>query len=153
MRTVTFSDDGIVKALGDKFVCAWVNRRPDLKFKDGLYSKGWRPRNLPNGTAVTNVTSVFAAPDGTVIHAMPGYLDVAGFKRHLEFAQELQARLYDPAVKKDDRPRLYAEAHLEAAKVARDNNEGEAHRLLAQQFMQVDEMKFEFFDKLGNEFA
>ena len=152
MRTVTFSDDGIVKALGDKFVCAWVNRRPDLKFKDGLYSKGWRPRNLPNGTAVTNVTSVFAAPDGTVIHAMPGYLNVAGFKRHLEFAQELQARLYDPAVPEKDRGNIYSKAHLEAAKVAKNLNEVEAHRLLAPQIMQVGEMKYEFFDDLGDSY-
>lgn len=150
MRTVTFSDAGIVKLLNDKFVCAWVNRRPDLKFKDGLYPKEWSPRGLPNGAAVTNVTAVFAAPDGTVIHAMPGYLDVPSFKRHLEFARKLQARLFDPAVRKEDRARLYAKAHLEAAKVAKDENEGDAHRLLAQRFMGVGELKFDHFDGLGN---
>jgi hypothetical protein len=150
MRTVAFSDAGIVKLLGDKFVCAWVNRRPDLKFKDGLYAKGWLPRGLPDGSAVTNITSVFAAPDGTVIHAMPGYLDVAGFKRHLEFAQKLQARLQETAVK--DRAQIYAEAHLAAAKIAKDGNEGEAHTLLAPKVMRVDELKFEFFDGLGNVF-
>jgi len=153
MRTVAFSDAGIVKLLNDKFVCAWVNRRPDLKFKDGLYPKEWRPRGLPNGAAVTNVTSVFAAPDGTVIHAMPGYLDVAGFKRHLEFAQKLQAQLYDPAVKKEDRAGLYAKAHQKAAKCGLDDNEGEAHLLLAQHFMRVDELKFGFFDGLGDAFS
>jgi hypothetical protein len=152
MRTVTFSDGGMVKLLGDKFVCAWVNRRPDLKFKDGLYPKEWRPRGLANGAAVTNITSVFAAPDGTVIHAMPGYLDVAGFKRHFEFAHALQAQLYDPAVKREDRAGLYAKAHLKAAKEAKDDNEAEAHRLLAERFMRVDELKFGFFDGLGNVF-
>jgi len=152
MRTVAFSDAGIVKLLGDKFVCAWVNRRPELKFKDGLYPKDWRPRGLCNGEAVTNITSVFAAPDGTVIHAMPGYLDVAGFKRHLEFALGLQAQLYDPAVKEKDRAGLYAKAHLKAGEVSKDYNEGQAHRLLAQHFMRVDELKFEFFDGLGNVF-
>jgi hypothetical protein len=150
MRTVTFSDVGIVKLLNDNFVCAWVNRRPDLKFMDGLYPKEWRPRGLPNGAAVTNVTSVFAAPDGTVIHAMPGYLDVAGFKRHLEYARKLQAQLYDPAVKKEDRAGLYAKAHLDAAKEAKNDNEGEAHRLLAPRFMRVDEFKLGFFDGLGD---
>lgn len=151
MRTVAFSDAGIVKLLGDKFVCAWVNRRPDLQFKDGLY-KGWLPRGLSNGAAVTNVTSVFAAPDGTVIHAMPGYLDINGFKRHLEFAQKLQAQLYDPAVRKEDRAGIYAKAHLAAAKVAKDDNEGEAHQLLAPKLMRVNELKYAFFDGLGNVF-
>ena len=150
MRTVAFSDAGVVKLLKDGFVCAWVNRRPDLKFKDGLYPKEWRPRGLANGAAVTNITSVFAAPDGTVIHAMPGYLDVAGFKRHLEFAQKLQAQLYDPAVKEKDRASLYAQAHMKAGETARDDNEGEAHLLLAQRYMRVDKLKFEFFDGLGN---
>jgi len=150
MRTVAFSEAGIVKLLGDKFVCAWVNRRPDLKFKDGLYSKDWHPRGLPNGSAVTNITSVFAAPDGTVIHAMPGYLDVAGFKRHLEFALKLQAQLRETAVK--DRAKIYAEAHSAAAKIAKDENEGEAHTLLTAKIMRVGEFKFGFFDGLGNVF-
>src|SRR5262245_22305143 len=152
MRTVAFSEAGIVKVLGDRFVCAWVNRRPELKFKDGLYPESWRPRGLANGAAVTNVTSVFAAPDGIVIHAMPGYLDAAGLKRHLEFAQALQARLYDPAVRKEDRAGIYSRAHLEAAKVATDGNEGEAHTLLASRILRVDEFKFGFFDELGNVF-
>ncbi|HEY3226161.1 MAG TPA: hypothetical protein VGK61_04080 [Planctomycetota bacterium] len=150
MRTVTFSDGGIVKLLNDKFVCAWVNRRPDLKFMDGLYPKEWRPRGLPNGAAVTNITSVFAAPDGTVIHAIPGYLNVAGFKRHLEFARKLQARLFDPAVKKEDRAGLFAKAHLEASKEAKDDNESEAHRLLAQRLMRVADLKVDYFDGLGD---
>ena len=153
MRTVAFSDAGVVKLLGDKFVCAWVNRRPDLKFKDGLYPKDWRPRGLANGAAVTNVTSVFATPDGTVIHAMPGYLDVAGFKRHLEFAQKVQARLFDPAVKEVERAGLYAGLHTQAAKDAKDDNEGAAHLMLAGQFMRVGGLKFDFFDRLGNRFV
>lgn len=152
MRTVAFSDAGIVKVLNDKFVSAWVNRRPDLKFMDGLYPKDWRPRGLSNGAAVTNVTSVFAASDGTIIHAIPGYLDIAGFKRHLEFAQKVQAQLLDPAVKREERSVIYARLHREAAKVAKDENEGDAHKLLAERFMRVDEFKFAFFDGLGNVF-
>ena len=59
MRTVTFSKPEVVKLLNDQFVCAWVNRRPDLKFKDGLYPPGWRPRCLSNGSAVTNIANSF----------------------------------------------------------------------------------------------
>jgi hypothetical protein len=150
MRTVTFSDKGIKKLLGDSFVCAWVNRRPCLKFKDGLYPAEWKPRGLSNGAAVTNVTSVFAAPDGTLIHAIPGYLDAAGLKRHLEFAQKLQAQLQEAAIK--DRARIYSEAHSAAAKIAKDDNEREAHELLARIFMRVSELKYELFDHLGNVF-
>ena len=142
MRTVTFSEAETVKALNAKFVSAWVNRRPDLKFKDGLYPATWKPCGLPNGAAVTNVTSVFAAPDGTVIHAIPGYLDGPEFRRQLDFALALHAKLYDPAVKREDRARLYTQAHEKAG-----------HVLLAKRFMRTDEMPFEFFDSLGNEFV
>src|SRR5688572_24218939 len=99
MRTVAFSDPEVIKLLTEKFVCAWVNRRPDLKFKDGLYGKNWKPRGLPDGAAVTNVTSVFADPDGTILHAIPGYLNPAAFKRHMAFARRLHLRLTDPEVK------------------------------------------------------
>jgi len=152
MRTVAFSDPEVVKLLNEKFVCAWVNRRPDLKFKDGLYGKEWKPRCLGNGAAVTNITSVFASADGTVVHAMPGYLDVAGFKRHLAFAEKLRDQLFDPAVKKDDRSAIYSKLHLEAAKSAKDDNESDAHTMLAPRLMRVEELKFNFFDGLGDEF-
>ena len=142
MRTVTFSEAETVKALNSNFVSAWANRRPELKFKDGLYPATWKPRSLPNGAAVTNVTSVFAASDGTIVHAIPGYLDGAEFRKQLDFAFALHAKLYDPKVKRADRAGIYAEAHRKAG-----------HDLLANRFMRTDEMPFDFFDSLGNVFA
>jgi hypothetical protein len=153
MRTVAFSDAGIVKFLNDKFVCAWVNKRPDLKFKDGLYANQGRRKGLPNGAAVANVTAVFAAPDGTVIHAIPGYLDIPAFKRQLEFALELNARLLDPAVRRQDRAGLYAEAHRKAAQQWKNEVEGYAHKLLAPRLMRVDELPLHYFDGTGKSYV
>jgi hypothetical protein len=151
MRTVAFSEAETVKALSEKFVCAWVNRRPDLKFKDGLYPPGWKPRGLSNGSAVTNVTSVFATPDGTIMHAIPGYLDGASFRRHLDFALALARQL--SAADAARRAGLHAETHKAAAKATRGYIERQAHEMLAPKLMRVGEMKFEFFDGLGNVFV
>ena len=152
MRTVAFSEAETVKALNEKFVCSWVNRRPDLKFKDGLYPPKWKPRCLPAGAGVTNVTSVFATADGMILHAIPGYLDGASFRRQLEFAASLQSQLAAaPAAR---RGAVYKEVHQIAATATRYHYyEATAHQRLATAMMWVGDMKFEFFDDLGNVFA
>ncbi len=148
MRTVTFSDEGVVKQLNEHFVCAWVNKRPDRKFRDGTYANLKCPLVLRNGVGVTNVTAVFAAADGTVIHAMPGYLDVPTFKKHLEFARDLHARLFDPEVVPEDRPTIHADAHRKSAEEATVKLEKDAHALLSARFMRVDEMPLTFFNEV-----
>ena len=75
MRTVTFSNAEVVKALNKHFVCAWINKSPFQRFQDGLYT-GRPTVELPNRTAPDNVTSVFASWDGTVVHALSGSMDV-----------------------------------------------------------------------------
>jgi len=148
MRTVTFSDDGVVKLLNEQFVCAWVNKRPERKFRDGTNANIKCEIRLPNGLGLTNVTAVFAAADGTVIHAMPGFLDVPAFKLHLEFARDLHSRLFAPDVKPEERAAIHARAHLKAADEAKDKLEKDAHTLLATCFMRVDEMPLNLFDGL-----
>lgn len=142
---MTFSDPAVEKALRRDFVCAWMNKSPKAKFADGLYDRVKVPQGLGNGTGVTNVTAVFASSDGTVIHAMPGYLDPASFLRHLEFAKALSAHLSDPSVRREDRAGMYARAHLEAAKNSKIVLEQKAHRLLPARFMRVDEFPRNFF--------
>ena len=153
MRTVAFSNAAVVKLLNEKFVCAWVNKRPDLKFRDDLYPAGWKPRNLPNGTAVANVTSVFAAGDGTVIAAMPGYLDTKGFKREVEFAMDLHQTLFDPSLRKEDRPRHFARAHERVAKEARDPKERRIRYQVSGAYMTVFDMPLDFFVDKGCDIA
>lgn len=153
MRTVTFSDPAIVKLLNDRFVCAWINKRPDLKFLDGLYGKEWRPRGLGNGAGEANVTSIFASSDGTVVHGMPGCLDATAFKKQAEFAFDLNARLSSSAIRREDRAGLYAEAHSKAAKSSKNDVEGAAHKMLAPRFMRVNEFRLNFFDGLGRAYV
>ena len=149
---MTFSDPAVAKALRRDFVCTWVNIAPAAKkYPDGLYDGVKMPQGLRNGTGVTNVAAVFVSPDGTVIHAMPGYLDPATFQRHLEFAKALDPQLSDPWVSREERARIYIQAHLDAEKRPCDKLEQAAHRLLAARFMRVEELPPGFFGSLGGE--
>ena len=146
MRTVTFSDPGVVKLMNEQFVCAWVNKKPERKFRDGVQARVRGRLGLPNGVGMNNVTAVFAGPDGTVVHAMPGYLDIPTFRRHLEFARDLHARLFDASVRQEDRAAIYADAHRNAVSETRIALEKAAHEIQAPRLMRVDEMPLDFFD-------
>lgn len=146
MRTVTFSDAEVAKRVNDSCVGAWRNKRPDMKIPDGLY-KGlsWSIR-FSNGAAAHNLASIFAAPDGTVIHAVPGVLDAASFKENLEFARALRARMFEGAVRRKDADQICAEAHRTAGNKSEDRVLREAHKRLAAQSLNVKGFPPTFFD-------
>lgn len=146
MRTGTFSNPDIVKVLNEKFVCAWVNKTPDASYE--LLPPGWPGGEVYRGRGISAVTSVFCSPDGTVIHAMPGFLDVIDFKRNLTFARDLHARLYDPRVQGGERFGIHADAHLKAAESARFEWERSAHRLQALKWMWTEVMPLTLFDRI-----
>jgi len=133
MRTVTFSNPEVVKLLNESFVCAWINKRPFQKFEDGLYA-GKEAKALPNGTAPDNVTSVFAAWDGTVIHAMSGSLDVDAFKKNLTFARDLHDNLYEGVGRKTFAGAVYRDAHIKASESSADPRVRTIHWRLSKSF-------------------
>ena len=132
MRTVTFSDAAVVKTLNASFVCAWTNKRPLQQFNDGIYA-GKVIKELPNGTAPDNVTSVFAAWDGTVIHAMSGSLDTKAFKSHLAFALDLYEKMYEGVGLRAFAGAVYTEEHKAAAKKTDDYHVYQTHMRLARE--------------------
>lgn len=109
-RTVTFSDARVAAALSKDFVCAWKNIRPEEAFDEGAVKGNRRlgAESLNEGAGATNVCSIFALPDGRIVHAVQGYLRPDTFLREAGFARE-------------------------AAKVASGENSGQALRELYQQ--------------------
>jgi len=148
MRTGTFSEAGVVKRLGEGFVCAWLNKRPAMKIPDGLYrglNWSFRPNN---GAATHNLTSVFAEPDGTILHAMPGALDAATFLEQADFAVSLRARLYEGGARRKDAEAIRFAAHAKAAENVRDKVRTEAHRRLSKQSFSIATLPTDFFEDL-----
>ncbi len=119
MRTVVFSDESVAKEMNGRFVSAWMNKRPDIKFQDGLY------KDLTDdfyskyclGTGVGNITAVFATANGRVLNAVPGYLDAASFKAEMRFALDLNERISNAnGTPREDAPELVTNAHVERTK-------------------------------------
>src|SRR5688572_20889056 len=128
MRTVTFSDPEVVKQLGESFVCAWINKRPSEEFKDVRLGRGIKGQR--NGAGVANITSVFAAPDGTVVHAMAGSLDVRFFLVQIEFAKDLRLRMYEGNEMRPHGEACYVAAH-QTARGVKDALVSGVHAVLA----------------------
>ena len=144
MRTVTFSEPAVVNYLNEHFVCAWVNKRPDVKFKDGPVKGSELARR--NGTGSTNVTSLFAAADGTVLHAMPGYRDLDSFLEQASFARFVYDRMYDGAhVRRPHAEASYVSAHATAHQNVAELLEKRAHRHLSQKLVKLHEFPKEWF--------
>ena len=146
MRTGAFSDAEMIKTLNSSFVCAWVNKRPMQQFKDGLY-KG-KNVQLNNGTAPDNVTSVFAAWDGTVLHAMMGSLDTAAFKEELAFALDLYDKTYEGVGRKAMAGATYMGLHKDAADKAKSPLVHQMHWRLSKSFTDIRDWYPTLFEKL-----
>jgi len=152
MRTVTFSDATVVKALNKSFVCAWVNKRPVARFQDRPYpSREWC-RIVANGFAATNVTSVFATPDGTVIHAMPGTLDADAFRMNLEFARGLHERMLQTGEPRTRGKEIYIEAHQKAAGETKEWLSKRVHARMTENMRHVSDFSLKLFEDLDRFF-
>jgi hypothetical protein len=138
MRTVTFSDPEVVKSLNKHFVCAWINKAPFRRFKDGLYA-GQPPLELPNRTAPDNVTSVFASWDGTVVHALSGSMNVKEFRRNVDFARDLSDQLYEGVGLRAYAGAIYADAHKQAANQAGDDLAYRTHMRMSKEMRKIND--------------
>jgi hypothetical protein len=89
MRTVTFSDAKVAAALSEHFICAWKNIRPSEMFSDKAVTLNQRlsADSLNEGAGATNVCSIFALPDGRIVHAVLGYVQPETLLREIEFAR------------------------------------------------------------------
>jgi hypothetical protein len=147
MRTVTFSDPEVVKTLNKNFVCAWINKAPFKRFRDGLY-KGQPPQELPNRTAPDNVTSVFASWDGTVVHALSGSMDVREFRWNADFARDLAEQCYEGVGLRAYAGAIYTDAHKRAGDQARDDLARRTHIRLSKEMKNIKDWYPTLFDML-----
>ena len=78
MRTVTFADPRVVDLLNDRYVVVWNNHSADRneKGEQARYSSE-EMAAYPEGGGGTNLYTVIAAPDGTVLNVLTGYWSAA----------------------------------------------------------------------------
>lgn len=124
--------------MNKRFVCAWINKTPFKRFKDGLYA-GEPPLELPNRTAPDNVTSVFASWDGTVVHALSGSMNVKEFRRNVDFARDLHDQLYEGVGLRAYAGAIYADAHMQAAAKVTDDLAYRTHMRLSKEMRRIND--------------
>ena len=142
MRTVVFSDERVALGVNARFVCVWANRTPSVEFPDrDPYTHPYVHRyegridpSLQLGDGLKNVLSVFATPDGDVLNAVPGYLDVESFFDEMRVALAVREFTMDPDYgPKASADRTYRRIHRSAAALSGDPLGRNVHNLLASQ--------------------
>jgi len=92
MRTVTFADPKVVDLLNEKFVVVWHNLNPDnaARGTQATYTAA-EMAAYPEGGGGTNLYTVVAAPDGTVLNNLLGYWSAPTLLEELDFSLGLTA--------------------------------------------------------------
>ena len=88
MRTVTFADPKVVDLLNEKYVVAWNNHSLDrtARGQQAVYTRE-EMAAYPEGGGGSNLYTVVAAPDGTVINTLTGYWSARTLLGELEFCR------------------------------------------------------------------
>jgi hypothetical protein len=125
MRTVTFSNEKVYKALNESFVSTWINRNPKFHNCD-LSTERRIVENSFECYPTKNFCTFFVTPDREVLHYFSGYYSPSFFLHEIEFVKALQKKACDDKgrLKKDAATTLramhaeHAAAHDEDAKRA-----------------------------------
>jgi hypothetical protein len=131
---VVFSDEALARKIDEQFVCTWLNKHPEVKFAPGIYDR-FTPAvfaRFPVGTAPDNVCAVFLRDDGTLLSAVPGYLDRKAFTEEMELATKLAARLASRETwLRGEAGLVFEQAHADRAARLGSTVAGKAHMMLA----------------------
>jgi hypothetical protein len=120
---VSLSQDPTFGVLRDKFVCGWRDISGESYCgKSGQYGPDDGAVWTTNGAGPHNMQLFVLAPDGTVLHCLPGYWNSADLALELAFARELYEVWRDDAPRKNERFAELHRAHAHpAAMVARSD--------------------------------
>jgi len=94
MRTVTFSNPEVARAVNDRFIATWVNRIPSFHNCDNDAERGIA-KNSFECFATKNFCTFFTTPDRDVIHYASGYYHPKLFLKELEFVREAAEGVLD----------------------------------------------------------
>ena len=129
-----FSDEALARKIDEQFVCTWLNKHPEVKFAPGIYDRFTPDRfaRFPVGTAPDNVCAVFLREDGTLLNAVPGYLDRELFVEEMTFAEKLATRLASRETwLRGEAGLVFEQAHADRAKRLGLTVAGKAHAIVA----------------------
>jgi hypothetical protein len=115
MRTVTFSDEAVTKAVNGTFLSSWINRNPkfhncDLGEEKRIFETSYECY------ATKNFCTFFVTPDLEVLHYFSGYYSPGFFLKEIEFVKALAKKACDEKGRlKKDGMAAYRAMHKEHA--------------------------------------
>src|SRR5262245_21431573 len=92
MRTVTFSNADVARALRQDFICTWVNREPGFHNCD---NEAERRIVKMESFATKNFVTFFTSPDLDVLHYASGFFRPESFLTELALVQKLKEATLD----------------------------------------------------------
>ncbi len=94
MRTVTFSNADVAKAVNESCVSMWVNRVAGFH-NCSFSTEEWILKSSPDCYSTKNFCTYFCTADKKVLHYMTGYYAPKLFLEELEFARQLLEKAVD----------------------------------------------------------
>src|SRR5688572_30111653 len=92
MRTVTFSNPDVARALRQDFICTWVNREPGFHNCDNHQERRIVKMDC---FATKNFVTFFTSPDQDVLHYASGYFRPEAFLAELKLVEGLKRACLD----------------------------------------------------------
>ncbi len=99
MRTVTFSDQNVIRDIQEDFIATWFNQAKDL-FPGEAAPGSQQPelpedylRNFPDGAGGPNVKIFFCDAQSRILHFVQGHYRAEALREEIKFARELHARV------------------------------------------------------------
>ena len=112
---MTLPDQRVFPLLRDDFVLGWSDiATADYCGTSHGYTRRQTAVGTTNGAGGRNVQIFVLAPDGVVLHALPGFWHPEDFAEELRFAQQVAALWSDPDRTRADKERMFGALHAVA---------------------------------------
>lgn len=113
MRAVTLSVDPVFSKLKDNYICGYSDIS-NKKFAgaSGKHKPDQNAVHTTNGAGPHNVQIFVIAPDGVVLHCLPGYWKPEDLGHELDFAQSINEVWQNPNLTVTDKRQMFSEMNM-----------------------------------------
>lgn len=110
---MSLSNEPAYSRLEKRFVCGYKDiTGEDYAGRSGIHDVGGNAIRTTNGAGPHNVQLFMLAPDGTVLHCLPGYWDPADLVREMDLAESLLAVWKDRSLSRAQKDQRFTEMQL-----------------------------------------
>ena len=114
MRAGSLSKEPINSRLRNRFICGYRNiAKEKYSGHSGVHPLTGPAVHTTNGAGPRNLQLFVLAPDGTVLHCLPGYWNPNDIATELDLAEKLMPVWQDKAITREQKEKIFAKHHQE----------------------------------------